>query len=348
MTAIHVDLDETVDFMVELLNIPSPTGFTEEAIAFVERSFAALSLPSRRNNKGSLIATLEGAADTHPRALTAHVDTLGAMVAEIQKHGYLKLTQIGGYTWNSVEGEGVTIHTANGRRFRGTILVSKASVHAYGRESGEQERKTKNMVLRLDARAEEIEDVRDLGIEVGDFVTFDPRVEVTSTGFIRSRHLDDKAGVACVYGALKTLSDAGLQPAQRATIHISNYEEHGHGAATGFPADLVDLLAVDMAVLSPQQNSDEYSVAICAKDSGGPYHLDLRRHLVHLAQKAEIPYKVDVYPYYGSDGTAFWRAGGDVRVGLIGPGVDASHAYERTHRDSLEATIRLIVEFLLH
>jgi putative aminopeptidase FrvX len=164
---------------------------------------------------------------------------------------------------------------------------------------------------------------------------------------VRSRHLDDKAGVACIYGALKTLADAGLRPAQRTTVLISNYEEHGHGAATGFPTDLVELLTVDMGVLGEEQNSDEYTASICAKDSGGPYHLAMRRKLVRLAEQGGIGYKVDVYPYYGSDGEAFWRAGGDVRVGLVGPGVDASHAYERTHRDSLEQTVRLLVAYLL-
>jgi len=348
MTELTIDMDATITFLTQLLNIPSPTGFTEKAITFVEDAFSAFPLTLHRTVKGALVATWEGEAAAAPRALTAHVDTLGAMVSEIKDRGRLRLTQIGGYMWGSVEGESVTVHTAEGCTFRGAILNTKASVHAHGQEAAKQERKTENMELRLDLRAEKPEEVRKLGIEVGDFVSLDPRVEVTETGFIRSRHLDDKAGVACIYGALKALTDAGLRPAQRTTFHISNYEEVGHGAASGFPVDIVELLAVDMAVLGEQQNSDEYTVSICAKDSGGPYHLAIRRKLVQLAQAAGIGYKVDVYPFYGSDGDAFWRAGGDARVGLIGPGVDASHAYERTHRDSLEQTLRLIVEYLLH
>jgi putative aminopeptidase FrvX len=347
MADLKVDVDATVAFLAELLAIPSPTGFTEQAIAWVEEQFQPFPLALRRTVKGALVATWEGEATDEPRALTAHVDTLGAMVAEIKKRGRIKLTQIGGYSWNSVEGEGVTIHTADGRAYRGTILPTKASVHAYGKEVDQQERKAENMEVRLDLRAETAEEVRAAGIEVGDFVALDPRIEVTETGFVRSRHLDDKAGVACVYGALKALADAGLRPAQRTTVLISNYEEHGHGAATGFPADLVELLTVDMGVLGEKQNSDEYTASICAKDSGGPYHLAMRRKLVRLAEEAGIGYKVDVYPHYGSDGEAFWRAGGDVRVGLVGPGVDASHAYERTHRDSLEQTVRLLVAYLL-
>ncbi|MCA9962526.1 MAG: M20/M25/M40 family metallo-hydrolase, partial [Anaerolineales bacterium] len=181
----------------------------------------------------------------------------------------------------------------------------------------------------------------------GDIIAFDPRVEVADTGFIRSRHLDDKASVATIFGAIDALVAAGLQPTQRAIIHISNYEEVGHGAATGFPSDLYDLLTVDMAVVAPKQTSDEYSVTICAKDSAGPYHLAFRRELEALAAAHQIPYRTDIYPHYGSDGEAYWRAGADVRVGLIGPGVDASHHYERTHRDSLEQTARLIAAYLL-
>lgn len=348
MPEIKIDLDASTTFLTQLLNIASPTGFTENAITFIEDALGAFpALCMHRTVKGALVVSWDGESASEPRALTAHVDTLGAMVSEIKDRGRLKLTQLGGYMWNAVEGEGVTVHTADGRTYRGTILTTKASTHAYGKESGALERKAENMELRLDLRAEKPAEVRAAGIEVGDFVSLDPRVEVTDTGFIRSRHLDDKAGVACVYGALKVLADAGLKPAQRTTILISNYEEVGHGAATGFPPDIVELLAVDMGVLSERQNSDEYTVSICAKDSGGPYHIDMRRKLVKLAVEAGISYKVDVYPFYGSDGEAFWRAGGGARVGLIGPGVDASHAYERTHRDSLEQTIRLIVEYLL-
>jgi putative aminopeptidase FrvX len=348
MTNPPIDLGATVSFLTHLLAIPSPTGFTEEAIAFVEGAFRAFPVSLSRTIKGALVATWEGEADNEPRALTAHVDTLGAMVSEIRDRGRLKLTQIGSYMWNAVEGEGVTVHTADGRTYRGTILTIKASTHAYGGEARELERKAENMELRLDLRAEKAEEVRQAGIEVGDFVSLDPRVEVTDTGFVRSRHLDDKAGVACIYGALKALADAGLKPAQRTAVLVSNYEEVGHGAATGFPPDLVELLAVDMGVLGEKQNSDEYTVSVCAKDSGGPYHIDMRRKLVELAETAGIGYKVDVYPFYSSDGEVFWRAGGDVRVGLIGPGVDASHAYERTHRDSLAESVRLIVAYLLN
>jgi putative aminopeptidase FrvX len=209
------------------------------------------------------------------------------------------------------------------------------------------ERKDANMEVRLDARVSNADEVRALGVQVGDFVAFDPRVEAGPAGFIRSRHLDDKACVAILLAAAKAVVEAGLQPAQRLTLHISNYEEVGHGGASGFPPDLAELLTLDMAAVGEGQNSDEFSAGICVKDSGGPYHLAMRRKLLQLAADAGIPHKLDIYPYYGSDGEALWRAGGDVQVGLVGPGVDASHSYERTHRDSLEHTARLVAEYIV-
>lgn len=347
MANYSIDVSAMRDFLVGLLQVPSPTGDHEQAVAYCEQMFTSLPLALSRTRKGALIGIWEGAHSSAPRGLTAHVDTLGAMVAEIKDNGRLKLTQIGGWSWGSVEGEGITVVTRTAGGIRGTILPVKASVHIYGADARDFRRDADAYEVRLDARTTSPEQTRALGVEVGDFVVFDPRVEVNENGFIRSRHLDDKAGVACIYAAISALAEAGLQPAQRTIVHISNYEEVGHGGASGFPAEMVELLAIDMAAAGGPQNSDEFSVGICVKDAGGPYHVEMRRRLVELAEQAGIPYKLDTYPYYGSDGEAYWRAGGDAIVGLIGPGVDASHHYERTHIDSLVATARLIVEYLL-
>jgi putative aminopeptidase FrvX len=347
MAEYKIDVSTMTNFLLGLLNIYSPTGDTERAITYVRKAFDALELDTTLNAKGALIATWTGQSGDQPRALAAHVDTLGAMVKEIKPNGRLRLTQLGSYAWNAVEGEGCLVRTATGQVLTGTILPIRASVHVYGARMQELKRKEENMEVRLDARTTKAEETRALGIEVGDFVYFDPRAVVTDTGFVRSRHLDDKASVACIYGALKAMADAGLSPAQRTTVLITNFEEVGHGASTGVPADCVELLTVDMAAVGEGQNSDEHSCGICVKDSGGPYHVEMRRKLVELAQNADIPYKLDVYPFYGSDGEAALRAGADLRVGLVGPGVDASHAYERTHQDGLVATARLIVEYLI-
>ncbi|MHB1293960.1 MAG: M42 family metallopeptidase [Anaerolineae bacterium] len=348
---LSVNINRVVDFLVGLLNTPSPTGYHEEAIDFVQRALEELAFPGlsmRRNVKGALIVTLEGESDSAPRALSAHVDTLGAIVREVKGNGRLLLSQIGGYAWQAVESEGVTVHCVrSAQRWRGTIQSVTPSMHT-SNEMREGKREDERMEVRLDLRASSKEQTQALGIDVGDFCFFDPRVEVTESGYIKSRFLDDKAGVAVVYGALYTLKEMGIRPAQRTTFLVSNYEEVGHGAAVGLPADAVELLVVDMAASTTgeHQNSDEYSVGICAKDSSGPYDLAMRIKLMNLCDAFQIPFKVDTYPHYGSDGSAYLAAGGDVRVGLIGPGVDASHAYERTHRDSLEATVALVARYL--
>jgi len=342
-----IDTQYLLAFLTGLLNTPSPTGLAEAGIAFTEQALAAFpELTLSRTRKGALVAAWSGERTDHRRALTAHVDTLGAMVKEVKGNGRLKLTQIGGYAWNTIEGEGCWVRTSAGKLVRGSILLAKASAHVYGGQVGEAKRDADSMEVRLDALTTSADQTRALGIDVGDFVFLDPRVEVTE-GFVRARHLDDKACVACIVAAVKALHDAGLKPAQTTILHISNYEEVGHGAAAGIPADVEELLAVDMAAIGEGQASDEFHSTLCVKDSGGPYHPDLSQRLRQLAEANGIAYKVDIYPHYGSDGEAFWRAGGDVAVALIGPGVDASHNYERTHLQALEATTRWIMAYLL-
>ena len=354
MTLPKIDTEFMTNFLVNLLNIPSPTGFTEDAITFVEKELSAYpQLKLSRTRKGALVAIWEGPASDAPRALTAHVDTLGAMVKEIKttkntnkSKGRLSITRIGGLLLPAVETEGCWVHTSKGEKIRGSLLANTASGHVHGVKALETKRDEDGMEIRLDARVSSVDDVKDLGIQVGDFVSFDPRVELTN-GFIRSRFLDDKAGVAAMVTAIKSLADSGKAPAQTTHFHISNYEEVGHGASAGIPEEVTELIAVDMAAVGSGQESDEFHATICVKDSGGPYHHGLSNKLRELADAHDIPYKVDIYPYYGSDGEAFWRAGGDVAVALIGPGVDASHNYERTHTEALVATTNWILAYLL-
>ncbi|MEM7116451.1 MAG: M42 family metallopeptidase [Chloroflexota bacterium] len=346
--SLKIDMESMITFLVDLLNTPSPTGYTDAAVDYIQTAFAPY-VSLEKTAKGLLTGTLAGEQADAPRAITAHTDTLGAMVQEIKKNGRLRVTQLGGWSWTSVEGESVTIYASNGREYRGSFMPTTASIHAHTSKARTAVRSDENMEVRIDARTTTRRETDALGIRVGDVISFDPRVEInTETGFIRSRHLDDKAGVATIFGAVVALAQANRQPSQPTTIHISNYEEVGHGAATGFPANLVELLTVDMAVVAPRQTSDEFSVTICAKDSRGPYHYEMRRALEGLAATHQIPFNTDVYPYYGSDGEAYWRAGANVRVGLVGPGVDASHHYERTHRDSLENTARLLAAYMVN
>jgi putative aminopeptidase FrvX len=275
------------------------------------------------------------------------VDTLGAIVKEIKPNGRLIFDRIGGYPLYAVNGEYCTVRTASGRTVTGTAILAKASVHVHREPVADKEWKPGEMEIRLDARTDSAEETRKLGVEVGDMIAWDPRTTVTDSGYVKSRHLDDKAGVAIMLAALKALRDAGFAPVQRTTFHFSNYEEVGHGAAAGVPADAAELIAVDMGALGEGQQGNEHAVSICAKDSGGPYDLEIRRRLVALAEEYGIPYKVDIYPHYGSDAEASLRAGGDHRIGLLGPGVDASHSFERTHRDALDASTRLLLAYLL-
>ena len=276
--AMTIDNDYLSDFLIGLLNMPSPTGDAERGVAYTEAALRDLGLTTRRTVKGALVATLEGRSQTEPRAVTAHVDTLGAMVKEIKGNGRLALTQIGGYPWNAIEGEAITIATEGQGTYRGSVQLNKASSHVHGAAVNEAKREASTLEVRVDARTVSAAETKALGIAVGDFVYLDPRVEAVN-GFIRSRHLDDKACVACVLAAVKALQEAGEVPAQRTTIHISNYEEVGHGAAGGFPSDIVELLTVDMAAIGDGQASDEFHCTLCVKDSGGPYHIEFNRKL---------------------------------------------------------------------
>lgn len=347
MSLPSIDQEYFTKFLVDLLNVPSPTGFAGPAIAFVEKELSQFKqLELSRTRKGALIAKWAVESDLPPVALTAHADTLGAVVKEIKPNGRLKLNRIGGIQWNSVETEGVWVFASKGEKVRGSVLIDTASGHVHGAEGAQTPRDDEHMEVRLDVKTISEKETRALGINIGDCVAFDPRVEVRN-GFIRSRFLDDKACVANLVAVIKSMAEAGLSPARTVYFHISNYEEVGHGAAAGIPSDVAELVTVDMAVVGRGQESDEFHVTLCTKDGGGPYHFGLNNKLRAIAEKNNIPYKTDVYTFYGSDGEAFWHAGGDVALALIGPGIDASHNYERAHMDGLNATTNWIMAYLL-
>ncbi len=336
---------KTMELIKTLVEIPSPSGNTEEIIRFVEENLSERNVEMTRNRKGGLIVTLPGENTSSHRMLTAHVDTLGAMVKEIKSDGRLRLSMIGGFRWNAVEGEYCHIETASGKRVSGTILMHQTSVHVY-KNAGEAKRDETNIEVRIDARVNSAEEVRELGIEVGDFVSFDPRAEITENGFIKSRHLDDKASVGMLLQLIHYIVTENITLPYTTHFLISNNEEIGYGGNSNITPETVEYLAVDMGALGDGQRSDEFTVSICAKDSSGPYHLGLRKHLVELAEKNNIEYKVDIYPYYGSDASAAIRAGHDIVHGLIGAGIDASHAYERTHETSLFNTEKLLYHYV--
>lgn len=342
----YPNINETKDLIKELVSIPSPSGNTGQVITFVEDYLKELKVETRRNRKGGLIATLPGRNNDEHRMLTAHVDTLGAMVKEIKANGRLRLDLIGGFKYNAIEGEYCEIQTSTGKVYTGTILMHQTSVHVY-KDAGDAKRNQENMEVRIDAKVENKEDIRTLGIEVGDFVSFDPRVQQTENGFIKSRHLDDKASVANLLQLIKRVKEENITLPYTTHFLISNNEEIGYGGNSNISPETVEYLAVDMGAMGDGQSTDEYTVSICVKDASGPYNYGLRKHLVELAESNNVGYKLDIYPYYGSDASAAIRAGHDIVHGLIGPGIDSSHAYERTHETSLDYTEKLLYHYVL-
>lgn len=337
--------EKTIDLVAHLTNIPSPTGDTKVIIQDIKNDLASYGYQPTENRKGSLIVTVPGKIATEERFITAHVDTLGAMVRSIKSDGRLKLDLIGGFRFNAIEGEYCTIHTQAGDTYTGTILMHQTSVHVY-KDAGTAERNQDNMEVRIDEKVRTAEETSALGIQVGDFISFDPRTEITDSGFIKSRHLDDKVSAAILIQFLRQLART-KQPLPYTThFFFSNNEEIGYGGNSNISDKVVEYLAVDMGAMGDDQQTDEYTVSICVKDGSGPYHLGLRNHLVALCQEKEIPYQLDIYPYYGSDASAAMKAGADVRHGLLGAGIESSHAYERTHQDSIDATEQLVTEYL--
>lgn len=336
---------ETVELLEELVNTASPSGYTSAIMKKMGDYLKQLGISYQKTNKGAIIVTFMGENNEQHRLLTAHTDTLGAIVKEIKPSGRLKLGMIGGFNWNAVEGEYCTIHTAEGKTVRGTILMHETTVHVY-RGASDIKRDENHIEVRIDEKVLNVQDTKNLGIEVGDFVSFDVRFEETASGFIKSRHLDDKASTTLLLQLMKGLKEHKVTLPYTTHFYISNNEEIGYGGNSNIPAQVVEYIAVDMGAIGDGQTSDEYTVSICAKDSSGPYHYELTQHLVKLAKTQEIPYKLDIYPYYGSDASAAIRAGYDVRHALFGAGIESSHAYERTHLESLKATADLLFAYV--
>ncbi|WP_107727297.1 M42 family metallopeptidase [Desmospora activa] len=339
--------NKVIDTLLDLVRIPSPTGYTDSIIQYLEARLQAAGdrIRLRRNHKGGLLVTLRGEQRAPQRLLTAHVDTLGGMVKEIKSNGRLRLTRIGGYTWNSIEGVYCTVHTRNGDEIKGTVLPTHTSVHVYD-DAGKQERNQENMEIRLDLPLTDAVGVRAHGIEIGDFISFDPRVERLPSGYIKGRHMDDKASAAILLELILQQVARGDPIPCDTHVIFSTYEEVGFGANSNIPTGVKEFLAVDMGAIGKGQNTDEHCVSICVKDASGPYHYGFRNRLADLAEKEGLYYKLDIYPRYQSDASAAVRAGYDLIHGLVGPGVDASHAFERTHRDALENTYRLLQHYI--
>lgn len=334
--------ERIVKILNELLNIYSPTGYTQDALKYIEKLLTKNGIKCHYTNKGALIACNH----KNPiKAAAAHVDTLGLMVRDIKPDGTLGFTKLGGPMLQAFEGNSVKIFSGK-KVYSGSLILNNPAVHVNNNAANEP-RTEENMHIRVDAEVFKAEDTKKLGIEPGDFVAFESGFEYTDTGFIKSHFLDDKAGTAAIIDALLTLGAEKLNKIP-AMFFFSNYEEVGHGACAGIPESCEELLVVDMGVVGKDVSGCETAVSICAKDSSGPYDFSLRKRLTDLAKKNKIPYKIDIFPFYGSDGSAALKAGHDLRVGLIGPGVAASHGNERTHIKGVCAARDLLIKYLLN
>ena len=343
----NIDLKYTLKKTGELLAIPSPVGYTHNAIEWVRKELESLGVKKYNiTKKGALIAYVKGKDSNYKKMISAHVDTLGAVVKKVKKNGRLEITNVGGFAWGSVEGEHVTIHTLSEKTYTGTILPIKASVHVYGDVAREMPRTEETMEIRIDEDVKTDQDVFKLGILQGDFVSLDPRTRVLENGYIKSRYLDDKLCVAQILAYLKYLKDNKLKPRTDLYIYFSNFEEIGHGVSV-FPEDLDEFIAVDIGLVAGEDaHGDEKKVNIIAKDSRSPYDYTLRKKLQEAADKNKIQYTIGVHNRYGSDATTAILQGFDFKYACIGPNVDATHHYERCHNDGIIETIKLLIAYL--
>ena len=329
----------------DLLAIDSPSGFTAKAVFWLKEQFEALGFSATITTKGGLMVDLGGENPDNALMLAAHTDTLGGMVAEIKGSGRLRLTNLGGMKADNGEAENVRVYTRDGNIYEGTLQLCNASVHVNGDYSNAKRNWDTTEVV-LDEDVSSAADTRKLGIEVGDMVCFEPRTRRTASGYLKSRFLDDKLSVGILLGFTKYLADHKIIPERRTYLHITVYEEVGHGCSASLPLGVTEAISVDMGCVGDGLQCTEKQVSICAKDSGGPYSYDVVGKLIAAAKKTEADYAVDVYPHYGSDVEATLNAGFDIRHGLIGPGVYASHGYERSHMDGVYNTLKVLCGYL--
>ena len=330
----------TLDYIGEqlkaLTSIPSPTGFTRAVTDYVMKTLEEMGFAPERSTKGNVLVCLGGEGE--PLVLASHVDTLGAMVRSIKDNGRLRPTTLGGHQWSTADGENCTVHTRDGRVYTGVVLNTEPSSHVADEKVETLE---KNMEILLDENVDTKDDVAGLGIQTGDIIAMDPRTVITKSGYVKSRFLDDKLSASVLLGLARAVAAGEVKLARKVALLFTVYEEVGHGGAF-VPADTCEMISVDMGCVGDDLGCTERMVSICAKDSGGPYNYELVSALADTAKRLSLDYAIDVYPHYGSDVEATLRAGYDIRHGLIGPGVYASHNYERSHMDGVRNTYELL------
>lgn len=333
-----------LDYLTTLLDIPSPTGYADEAITFLENYLKQYHFRTYLTPKGNLVVKVKGEDEEIMRALSGHIDTLGLMVRSINTDGTLNVTALGGPLTPTLDGEYCQIITRSGNVYTGTILSKSTSIHVH-KDASTRSRSVDELHIVIDEKVSSKEEVKELGIQNGDIVAYDPKTQITSSGFIKSRFLDDKASVAILVHLLHDIAKGTVKPSTNLAFVFTVYEEVGHGCSW-LPETVSELLAVDMGAIGLDLETTEFDVSICAKDSSGPYDYQLTSDLICYAKKQDLNYAVDIYPMYGSDASAALRGGANIRAGLVGPGVANSHGMERMHIDALENTYYLLKGYI--
>lgn len=344
MTRLAIDMAYCQAQLERLLRIPSPTGYTDTVVRAVSDELAGLGLAVEATRRGAIRGRLRGQKERGARAIISHLDTLGAQVRGLKANGRLAICPIGTWSARFAESARCTIFSEKGA-YRGTILPLKASGHTFNEEIDTQPVGWDHVEIRVDAFARDRKDLRKLGIDIGDIVAIDPGTELLDNGFVVSRHLDNKAGVAVMLAALKALREAEVVPPVDIWWLFSIAEEVGVGASSLLTHDIASMVTVDNGTTAPGQNSDEFGVTISMADQTGPFDYHLTKKLVRLCREHDIRHQKDVFRYYRSDSASAIEAGADVRTALITFGVDASHGYERIHMHALRSLAELITAY---
>ncbi|BCN31228.1 M42 family metallopeptidase [Anaeromicropila herbilytica] len=336
--------DYILNTMKDFIEVPSPVSYYEEILPLLEKYAINLGYDVTYDRKRTGYITLEGEDNSKTICVGAHLDTLGLIIKTINSDGSISVTQLGGINYSSIEGETVTVHTREGKKYTGLMTCISHSVHVFD-DARTLQRDENSMVIMLDKNVTSEDEVIALGIEAGDIVSINPRFEYTEDGYIKSRFIDDKAAVASVFTALKYMKDNGIKPKYRTLLAFPFYEEIGHGGAY-IPSEVEEYVAIDIGLIGPELNGSEYQVSICAKDNYSPYDRGLTTKLIQLAKENEVDYVVDVFYRYGTDANAAVRAGNNVYAAAFGMAVHSSHGVERTNIKAIEETIKLLIVYL--
>ena len=329
----------------KIFNCDSPTGYTENVISLVKKLVEDMGYNVKKLNNGALEIFVKGEDGSKVVATSAHVDTLGLMVRSIKDNGKLALTAIGGIVFPTLDGEYCKVYTRDGKVYSGTILSTSPAAHVFP-DAKTKQRDIDELEVRLDEVVSDKAGVEKLGINNGDFVCYDPKFEITESGYLKTRFIDDKASAVILLMLLKYVAENGLKFKYDTRIYFIVYEEVGHGAAS-VSKDIDEFVTLDMGCIGLDLAGSEQAVSICAKDRLGPYDYELTTRLINLAKANGLKYTVDIYPFYSSDVSAARSAGLDCKGALIGMGVSASHGMERTHLDGIENTLKLIYAYLV-